>query len=210
MNLHGNLELEQPASNWTEKCSHIIPMAQITRIRKVSVDNALTWAITHPQACSCMWHLQLWCLREQRDGSQGRQSTGWKTEVERGRNVWGWGQLWALVSLEVGVLSKSFHPYFTWMGCKDSCSLLLLFVCLFGCSESLLLGQLFSSCDKQELLSRSSPQASDYGGFSCCGAWALGHAGSVVQVFGLSCPVACGIFPDRGWNSSPLHWQADS
>ena len=24
------------------KCSHIIPMAQVTRIRKVSVDNALT------------------------------------------------------------------------------------------------------------------------------------------------------------------------
>ena len=27
---------------------------------------------------------------------------------------------------------------------------------------------------------------------------------------GLSCPVACGIFPDQGSNPCPLHWQADS
>ena len=27
---------------------------------------------------------------------------------------------------------------------------------------------------------------------------------------GLSCPVACGIFPDQRWNLCPLHWQADS
>ena len=27
---------------------------------------------------------------------------------------------------------------------------------------------------------------------------------------GLSCSVACGIFPDRGSNPCALHWQADS
>ena len=27
---------------------------------------------------------------------------------------------------------------------------------------------------------------------------------------GLSCPTACGIFPDQGLNPCPLHWQADS
>ena len=27
---------------------------------------------------------------------------------------------------------------------------------------------------------------------------------------GLSCPAACGIFPDQGSNPCPLHWQADS
>ena len=27
---------------------------------------------------------------------------------------------------------------------------------------------------------------------------------------GLSCSVACGIFPDQGSNPYPLHWQADS
>ena len=26
----------------------------------------------------------------------------------------------------------------------------------------------------------------------------------------LSCPMACGIFPDRGLNPCPLHWQVDS
>ena len=34
--------------------------------------------------------------------------------------------------------------------------------------------------------------------------------GSVVAVHGLSCSAACGIFPDQGLNSCPLHWQADS
>ena len=27
---------------------------------------------------------------------------------------------------------------------------------------------------------------------------------------GLSCSVACGMFPDQGSNPCPLHWQADS
>ena len=26
----------------------------------------------------------------------------------------------------------------------------------------------------------------------------------------LSCSAACGIFPDQGWNTCLLHWQADS
>ena len=33
---------------------------------------------------------------------------------------------------------------------------------------------------------------------------------STVVVRGLSCPIACGIFPDQGWNPCLLHWQADS
>ena len=42
--------------------------------------------------------------------------------------------------------------------------------------------------------------------------WSTGsrHAGSVVVAHGLSCSVACGIFPDQGSNPCPLHWQADS
>ena len=54
-------------------------------------------------------------------------------------------------------------------------------------------------------------------GFSSCGSWAsvivargLQSAGSVVVALGLSCSVACGIFPDQGSNPCPLHWQADS
>ena len=37
-----------------------------------------------------------------------------------------------------------------------------------------------------------------------------GLQGSVVVVHGLSCPAACGIFPDQGLNPCTLHWQADS
>ena len=33
---------------------------------------------------------------------------------------------------------------------------------------------------------------------------------SVVEVPGLSCSAACGIFLDQGLNSSPLRWQMDS
>ena len=36
------------------------------------------------------------------------------------------------------------------------------------------------------------------------------RAGSVVVAHGLSCPAACGIFPDQGSSPCPLHWQADS
>ena len=67
-----------------------------------------------------------------------------------------------------------------------------------------------------------SAQAPHCGGFSC-GAQALGAQApaaavrrlqgmraSVVVVQGLSCPLACGMFPDQGSNSCPLHWQVDS
>ena len=36
------------------------------------------------------------------------------------------------------------------------------------------------------------------------------RAGSAVVAHGPSCSAACGIFPDHGLNSCPLHWQADS
>ena len=47
------------------------------------------------------------------------------------------------------------------------------------------------------------------------GLWALRlqqlwQEGSVVSRLGLSCPAACGIFPDQGSNVCPLLWQADS
>ena len=34
--------------------------------------------------------------------------------------------------------------------------------------------------------------------------------GLVVVGHGLSCAVACGVFPDQGLNLCPLHWQVDS
>ena len=69
---------------------------------------------------------------------------------------------------------------------------------------------------------RCCAQASHCGGFSCCGAQALGarasvvmarglwSASSVVVAHGLSSSAACGIFSDQGLNLCPLHWQADS
>ena len=59
---------------------------------------------------------------------------------------------------------------------------------------------LFSSCGEQGLLSSCGMQASLCGGFSCCGAQALGMQTSVVVVHGHRCPAACGIFPDQGSN----------
>ena len=47
----------------------------------------------------------------------------------------------------------------------------------FGCAGSSLLLRLFSSCGEQELLSGCHVPASYCGGFSCCGAWALGSLG---------------------------------
>ena len=38
----------------------------------------------------------------------------------------------------------------------------------------------------------------------------LQGAGSAVVAHRLSCPVACGIFPDQGSNQYPLHFKADS
>ena len=34
--------------------------------------------------------------------------------------------------------------------------------------------------------------------------------GSVVAAHRLSCPAACGFFPDQEWNPCPLNWQMDS
>ena len=54
-----------------------------------------------------------------------------------------------------------------------------------------------------------SVRASPWGGFSCCRR-GLQLVGSAAVVHGLSCAMACGIFPDQGSNPWPLHWQRDS
>ena len=65
-------------------------------------------------------------------------------------------------------------------------------------------------------------RASHCGGFSCCRARALGtqvpvvvapglwSTGSVAVAQGISCSVACGIFPDHGSNRCALHCKGDS
>ena len=47
-------------------------------------------------------------------------------------------------------------------------------------------------------------------GFSYCGPWTPGSVDSAAVEHGLSCSVACGIFPDQGLNPCPLHWHVDS
>ena len=99
------------------------------------------------------------------------------------------------------------------MGLKESLSLNTVFVVvvvvvvvapdLHCCARA------FSSCGEQGLLSSWGAQASHCGGFSCCRAWALGHAGfsscgswlwstgSTVVAQRLSCSSACAIFQMR-------------
>ena len=57
------------------------------------------------------------------------------------------------------------------------------------------------------LLSSWCSGASQFGGFSCCRAQALGHT---AVAHGLGCSVAGGVFLDHGLNWCPLHWHADS
>ena len=71
--------------------------------------------------------------------------------------------------------------------------------------------QPFSSCGDRELATLCcGVRASPCGGFSCCGARAIGTRTSVAVAHGLSCSMACRIFLDQGSNPCPLHWQEDS
>ena len=80
---------------------------------------------------------------------------------------------------------------------------------LFGCSGSLLLCKVFSSCGKlglrlvaeHELLTAVSSLVAEHG---------LQSLDSVVVAHGLSCSAACRIFLGQGSNLCPLNWQADS
>ena len=69
----------------------------------------------------------------------------------------------------------------------DSEKIIYLFI--FGCAGSLLLCGLFSRCGEWGLLSSCSMRSSHCGGFSCCRAGALGHAG-------LSC---CSVWAQQLW-----------
>ena len=62
-------------------------------------------------------------------------------------------------------------------------------------------------------MSLAAAHASHFHGFSYCRAWALGVWASVVVAHGFSCPLACGIFLEQGWNHVPFtgrwipnHW----
>ena len=73
------------------------------------------------------------------------------------------------------------------------------YVFSFGCSGSLLLHAGLSLVVVHRLLIVVASLVAEYGFH---GVWA-----SVVAAFTLSCPVACGIFPDQGLNPCILHWE---
>ena len=87
---------------------------------------------------------------------------------------------------------------------------LILFIFIFGCVGSSLLRAGFLWLRQVGATLSCGVQASHCSGFSYCGARALGTRASVVVARGLSCSVACGIFPGQGSNLCPLHWQGDS
>ena len=101
---------------------------------------------------------------------------------------------------------------------NNNCTFISFFKTFFGCIGSLLLHRGFLQLPQARATLHCGTQASHCSGFACCRAWALGAWASVVVARGLSscgsrpqfCSIACGIFPDKGSNPCPLHWQADS
>ena len=67
-----------------------------------------------------------------------------------------------------------------------------MYLFIFACTESALLCTGFL-----ELRQAGNALLIAVGGLLCCGAQSLGLVGSVVGVHGLSCPLSCGILPDR-------------
>ena len=78
--------------------------------------------------------------------------------------------------------------WLSWISHSTHCFVFYyLFIFTFGCAGSLPLLCIFSSCCKWGLLSSwSAQQASRRGGFSSCGAWALGAQAVVAVTCGLS------------------------
>ena len=74
---------------------------------------------------------------------------------------------WHTILENFSIYSLAFHFIF-----KN-----FVYLLTFGCAGSLSPGGLFSSCGEQGLLSSCDMQDPHCGGFSCCGAWAVGCLG---------------------------------
>ena len=118
--------------------------------------------------------------------------------------------------------SSVFYFYFFFKAFPVHFLKILFIYFIFGCVGSSLLRAGFLQLWRAGTTLCCGVWASYRGGFSFRGARAPGvqapvvvvrglqSAGSVVVPHGLSCSVACGIFPDQGSKPCPLHWQADS
>ena len=132
-------------------------------------------------------------------------------------------EAWVTSELTVWVLRSLTEQHFFFLRLATLFyNFIYLFIC--GCAGSSLL-RLFLSGGGRRLLSAHSVRTSHCGGFSCCGAWALGPVGSevtvpglqsigsVVVARGLRCSWACRVFPYQGLNpclSCLVHLQVDS
>ena len=90
-----------------------------------------------------------------------------------------------------------------------------MFLSIFGCAGSFLLRGLFYSCSEQGYSSAVHRFLLVMASLVAEHEWALGSmgfgtCGSLALEHGVSCSVACGIFPDQGLNLCLLHWQVDS
>ena len=105
------------------------------------------------------------------------------------------------------------------LDCQGSPPHLFFFLGFFMCWV-FVAGWAFSSCRELGLLCSCGSWASHYGGFSCCGAQALGTWASVLAarrsyntgsnaVHRLNCSAACAIFPEKGLNPCLLYYQVD-
>ena len=113
-------------------------------------------------------------------------------------------QHWSVIYL-LYILSPSLHLCLISSSSLRAQSSIYLFI--FGSTGSWLLQMGFLWCSEwaclavvplvAELSSRALPSAA-------------AARGSVVVLYQLSCPAACGIFLDQGSNAYPSHWQADS
>ena len=99
----------------------------------------------------------------------------------RNKSKNGWGLVYVCVFIRVAGLQSEIVKHF---------------YCLFtfGCAG-------FSLVVVRRLLIAVASLVAEHG---------LGCLGSAVAAWGLSCPLACGIFPDQGSNPCPKHWQAYS
>ena len=146
--------------------------------------HAFSWVITHmiPVILSLVW-----CFLELTPLKRGEWQTLAAVRGRTSRNPESWGEAW---NNQVKFIhsGRSTQVIFLSTPCYHDCwashifALLFIYIYIFnlfifGWAGSLLLCRLLSSCGKRRLLSSCSAHTSDWDGFSCCRAWALGRTG---------------------------------
>ena len=139
-------------------------------------------------------------------GSHAMSSTWWKTE---GVHVW---MIWETDPQAPSKASKTEMPAnsstaVSWETLSQNQP-----VKLYLDSSSFFLNYIFIYfwLPGSSLLQVDFLQLHEWGKLWCASFSRLESVGSVIAAHGSSCPEVCGIFPERGLNSCPLHWQVDS